>query len=77
MQVEEYSLTKYLINLVKLTRMLKSMKEALSNDTVDILGAEDSVRGLPFLQQVAAGSFAGMCEHLGLFPVDTIKVGYA
>lgn len=54
--------------------MLKSVKETLANDSIDILGAEDSVRNLPFIQQVAAGSAAGMCEHLALFPVDTIKV---
>jgi hypothetical protein len=53
--------------------MSKSVKKKLEED-VDILGAEDSVRGLPFLQQIAAGSAAGMCEHLGLFPVDTVKV---
>jgi len=56
--------------------MLRSVKEALSNDSIDILGAEDTIRGLPFLQQIVAGSFAGICEHLGLFPVDTIKVIY-
>lgn len=41
---------------------------------IDLLGAEDSIRELPFAQQVISGSAAGMCEHLGLFPIDTIKV---
>jgi len=53
--------------------MSKSIKEILKED-VDILGVEDSARRLPFLQQIVAGSIAGICEHLGLFPVDTVKV---
>lgn len=56
--------------------MSKSVKEIFSGDSIDILGAEDSVRGLPLPQQIVAGSAAGMCEHLGLFPVDTIKARF-
>ena len=54
----------------------KSVKEIFDKNDIDILGAEDAVRGLPLHQQIVSGSLAGMCEHLGLFPVDTIKVGY-
>ena len=56
--------------------MLKAVKGIFGGEDIDILGAEDSVKSLPLFQQVVTGSIAGMCEHLGLFPIDTIKVGW-
>ena len=53
--------------------MLKALKGIFVRDEIDILGAEESVKTLPLFQQVVTGSIAGMCEHLGLFPIDTIK----
>ncbi len=54
--------------------MLKALKGIFGREEIDILGAEDSIKTLPLPQQIVAGSVAGMCEHLGLFPIDTIKV---
>jgi hypothetical protein len=35
---------------------------------------EDSVHQLPIFQQIVCGGTAGVIEHFGLFPIDTIKV---
>ena len=34
---------------------------------------EESILHLPYYQQIMCGGFAGVIEHLCLFPVDTLK----
>jgi hypothetical protein len=54
--------------------MLKRLKKQIKGEDFDLLEAESSVKNLPLSKQIIAGSVAGLCEHLTIFPIDTIKV---
>eukprot|EP00831_Metopus_contortus_P064785 TRINITY_DN57954_c0_g1_i1.p1 TRINITY_DN57954_c0_g1~~TRINITY_DN57954_c0_g1_i1.p1 ORF type:complete len:322 (+),score=41.43 TRINITY_DN57954_c0_g1_i1:27-968(+) len=54
-------------------KIMKAIKKIFKREEYDLLEGDAAVEGLPFLQQVCAGSCAGFSEHLGVFPIDTIK----
>lgn len=44
--------------------------------TDEFMEWEERDNSVPFVKHCIAGSCAGIMEHLGLYPIDTIKVSH-
>lgn len=51
----------------------KSNKPMITDEFMEWEERDESV---PFLKHCIAGSCAGIMEHMGLYPIDTLKVSF-
>ena len=52
----------------------KSNKPMITDEFMEWEERDESV---PFLKHCIAGSCAGIMEHMGLYPIDTLKVSFS